>query len=127
MRYLIKILVLNVILVAAFGCQKNEVQECIIGRVIGWMECISLNVIKIEDGSLKGDSITWNGISYDNVVQSCGGRIQDSIIYFNYRLFDLARDTFLQNVCPANVGPLAVPLIIITDFSSQSCPKNYEN
>lgn len=99
-------------LVVGASCDKQDLPDCVKGRVIGYQSCYNVNVIQVLSGDLNGESIKWNGNEFDNVVQFPGGVLQDSIIYFNYEFFDPDKDEDFGNIiCPANIGPLSVPIM----------------
>lgn len=129
MRNLLKLSILFCVpLLAGVGCDKQDLPECVKGNVIGYQSCYNVNVIQIESGSLTGNEIVWNNEEYDNVVQSPGGLFTDSIIYFNYRIFDPEKDeVYGWDYCPAIYAPLTVPTIVITNYSTSNCPVNHEN
>lgn len=113
------------ILLAIFGsgCQKENPQKCVKGRVIGFQSCYNVSIIQILSGSKIGGTVVWDGKKYENVVQFPGGAISDSIIYFHFRSFDAEKDKDPGNpICPANIAPLILPKIMITDFSNSNCP-----
>ena len=126
MKCLLNVIInFGIIFLISSSCQKSEVPDCIRGKVIGYQSCININIIQVESGSLNGTTTLWNGKNYEDVVQSPGGKILDSLIYFNYRSFDSSKDTLINNaVCPANISPLTVPIIIITRYSSINCPNS---
>lgn len=106
-----------------FGCKDESTPSCIQGRVIGYQPCYNVNVIQILSGSLKGEEIIWGGEQYQNAVQYPGGAFSEEINYFSYRWFNPEQDsTYSNQICPATIAPLAVPVIVITDYSTGNCP-----
>lgn len=117
-RTIITLLVLSIL-----GCEDKPTPQCIQGKVIGYQPCYNMNVIQVLSGSLKGEEIMWEGEKYQNVVQYPGGALSEETIYFSYRFFNPEEDSTYSNIiCPANIAPLAVPMIVITDYSTENCP-----
>ncbi|WP_114752757.1 hypothetical protein [Pleomorphovibrio marinus] len=123
MKYFIKIAAIILLILSNFGCEDESLPECVQGKLIGYQSCYNVNVIQVLSGSLKGKEIMWEGEKYQNVVQYPGGALSEDIIYFSYRFFNTEEDSTNSNlICPANIAPLAIPMIVITDYSTENCP-----
>ncbi|SMD45876.1 hypothetical protein SAMN00777080_4549 [Aquiflexum balticum DSM 16537] len=123
MKNSIKITAIILLILSIFGCEDESLPECVQGKVIGYQSCYNVNVIQVLSGTLKGEEIRWEGEQYQNVIQYPGGALSEEIIYFSYRFFNAEQDsTYANLICPANLAPLAVPMIVITDYSTEYCP-----
>lgn len=105
------------------SCEDDSLPDCFQGRVIGYQSCFNVNVVQVLSHSGIGRKADWVGETYDNLVQIPGGRIPSEVIFFRYRIYNEERDGAHANlICPANIAPLPVPKIVLTEYSEENCP-----
>lgn len=113
------------------GCEDIPTPQCIQGKVIGYQSCHEMLLIEVLSQNL-GEPLTLGDKFYQRVVQCpvdflTGTPLNnEDPIYFRYRNFDPGRDTLpdsnQEQLCHPSVFPLAVPIIVITDYSNENCP-----
>jgi hypothetical protein len=124
----------GIILFTAFSCEKKENDfpygTCIKGMVVGYEQCYSNVLIQVDDYNV-GNNVTVpvlndldqviDYIVYDNVIKAHAGQIPDGPIYFVARKYNPDTDD-ITVLCPLNIIPYAVPIVVITEYSQIQCP-----
>lgn len=131
MKYFIKIAAIILLILSNFGCEDESLPECVQGKVIGYQPCYDMLLIEVLSQNL-GEPLTLGNKNYQKVVQCSIESLADNqlniedTIYFRYRNFDPTRDTLPDGgqvqLCHPSVVPLAVPVIVFTDYSTENCP-----
>jgi hypothetical protein len=126
-----KIAAIILLILGILGCEDESLPECVQGKVIGYQSCYDMLLIEVLSQNL-GEPLTLGDRYYQRVVQ-CPVELltgtplnNEDRIYFRFRNFDPERDTLpdgnQEQLCHPSVFPLAVPIIVITDYSTENCP-----
>jgi|GEM_PF-2394737 hypothetical protein len=123
MKTIIQIILVFSIAFVFIACEDDSLPDCVQGRVIGHLHCFNVNVVQVLSHNGIGKTTDWKGETYDNIVQIPGGRIPIGMIFFRYRLYNEEKDGDPANlICNANIAPLPVPKIVITENLEENCP-----
>lgn len=111
------------------SCEKEEIEfpynTCIKGTVIGYEQCYNNVLIQVANYNVGSKATipilndlghVVEYIVYDNVIKAPGGRIPDGLIYFIARKYNPNLDHTIV-LCPLNIIPYNVPMVVITKYS----------
>jgi hypothetical protein len=114
------ILFIGCVLVS-ISCKKNDtVPDCITGIGLGSVDNCRI-LIQVDKYKI-GKPFTFQGVFYDNVVQtytSLKSATPNQKIYFQYRQY-VQNDTI--PLCITRNLPADVPLVKVLNYSTVSCP-----